>query len=453
MLTQKHKYFPFLMWLFPLAFFAFQFILRLWPGLMMHQIMAQFSINASQFGLIAAFYYYGYAGMQIPVALLLERFGARYIVFAFAMLCGIATILFTYSNSLYLACFSRFLVGAGSAVGFLGISKVLSEWFPAKQYTKMVGFSFSVGLLGAIYGGKPINALIETYHWKNVALTLAMLSMVIACGAYIVMRSAQKQEVPSEGSFQLSYLKTILSSPPICLLALSNLLMVGSLEGFSDVWGVPYLMTAYGISKSTAAELISFVFFGMLFGGPVLAWCSEKSGNYKVIACCGVGMALAFAILLLTQQYHWWSLALLFFSIGVMCCYQVIVFAAGADLVKAQYLGVTIAFLNCINMLGGSLFHTVIGRLMDIFWTGALDSEGIKQYSLAAYHCALAFIPLCAIVGAIIVFGLGYSKIKRNFMEANTCGINSKKMHFSVDNRLEKGRIHISPTLATLIKN
>ena len=84
MFTRKQNYWPLLMWLFPLSFFAYQFILRLWPGLMMHQIMEQFSIDASHFGLLAACYYYGYAGMQIPVAMLLERFSTRSVIFIFA---------------------------------------------------------------------------------------------------------------------------------------------------------------------------------------------------------------------------------------------------------------------------------------------------------------------------------------------------------------------------------
>lgn len=94
----KNKYLPFMMWVFPLLFFTFQFVLRLWPGLMMQQIMGQFSIDATHFGMLAAFYYYGYAGMQIPVAILLDRFSARYVVFAFATLCGLAVLIFTYTR-------------------------------------------------------------------------------------------------------------------------------------------------------------------------------------------------------------------------------------------------------------------------------------------------------------------------------------------------------------------
>ncbi|MFY7697849.1 MAG: MFS transporter [Legionella sp.] len=374
---------------------------------MMQPIMGQFSIDASHFGIVAAFYYYGYAGMQIPVAMLLDRFSARTVIFMFAILCGLATILFTYSNHWYLACISRFLIGVGSAAGFLGVSKVVSEWFPKTQYTKMIGFSFTIGLLGAIYGGKPISLLIEHYYWKNIATGLAIASIVIAFGSLCCLRSSAFPKQQEEQSFQINHFKALLSSPIIWSLAIANLLMVGSLEGFSDVWGVPYLMTAYGISKANAAELISFVFFGMLLGGPLLSTLSNYLGKYRVISLCGIGMALLFAWLLSCHQYNGWLFAVIFFSIGIMCCYQVIIFAVGADLVDNKSLGVTVAFLNCINMLGGSFFHTIIGALMDYFWMGSMGTNGIKQYDVMAYHYALVAIPICAVMGAVIISILG----------------------------------------------
>ncbi|NRA74282.1 MAG: MFS transporter [Rickettsiales bacterium] len=403
MYTQNRKYLPFFMWLFPLLFFAYQFILRLWPGLMMHQIMEQLSIEAGSFGMIAAFYYYGYAGMQIPVAILLDRFGTRYVIFAFAVICGFATLLFIYTDNFYLATLGRFLIGAGSAVGFLGVSKVVSEWFPKTQYARMIGFSFTFGLMGAIYGGKPVSLLIESYKWQNVALTLAIISIVIGLCAYLALRSPKNlnsEEMDSE-QFKIKNFIKLLSSPTIWFLAVSNLLMVGALEGFADVWGVPYLMKAYNIAKSDAAGIISFIFFGMLFGGPILALFSKKFGNYPVIVMCGLIMALAFMLLFSSYLDSLWLLSCLFFIIGIMCCYQVIIFSAGSELVSQRYLGVTVAFLNCINMLGGSFFHTIIGKVMDYYWDGTLDKEGIRIYDLGAYKYALVIIPVCAVIGAL----------------------------------------------------
>ncbi len=382
----------------------------------MYQIMEQFSIDASHFGVLAAFYYYGYAGMQIPVAILLDRFGARNIILIFAMLCGIATLIFTHTNNFYLAVLSRFLVGAGSAVGFLGVSKVISEWFPKKNYSKMIGFSFTLGLMGAIYGGKPISLLIENYQWQNVALILGLLSISIGLTTWFFLRSPENIKVSAANEpMKITDLKFILMSPWIWCLAIANLLMVGSLEGLADIWGVPYLMTAYSIGKGEAAGLISFIFFGMLFGGPLLAFFSKKFGNYIMIIICGFGMTLILLLLLFGNIYNMSMLSFLFFITGMLCCYQVIIFAAGAELVAEKNLGITIAFLNSINMLGGSFFHTLIGKVMDIFWSGSLSKEGIKLYHLDAYQYALGIIPLCSCVGALIIFILKF-KLKNNGM-------------------------------------
>ncbi|KTD32784.1 major facilitator family transporter [Legionella nautarum] len=409
MTYQKKNYLPYSMWLLPLLFFAYQFILRLWPGLMMQQIMGQFSIDASHFGFLAALYYYGYSGMQIPAAILLERFSTRSVICFFALLCGLATLTFTYTNNWYLACLSRLLVGAGSAIGFLGVSKVVSEWFPKSRYARMVGLSFSFGLLGAIYGGKPISLLVANYSWQTVASCLAVAALLLGFTVYFFLSTpAQGIDSDAENQFKLGYFKTLLSSPLIWLLAIANFLMVGSLEGFADVWGVSYLMTAFHLPKGDAAQLVSFIFIGMLFGGPLLAFFSNRFGNYFTISSAGMLMAIAFLLLLSTSEYNWFWLAGLFFVIGVMCCYQVIVFAAGADLVSRKLLGVTVAFLNCINMLGGSFFHTLIGQLMDSSWAGEMSKDGLKLYTLNSYYSSLNMIPYCAILGACLCGLLGY---------------------------------------------
>lgn len=406
MRTCRQKYSPYLMWFLPLTFFAYQFILRLWPGLMMQNIMEQFSIDASHFGMLAAFYYYGYAGMQIPIAILLDHFGARNTICLFATICGLATLVFTYTECFYVALASRFLIGAGSAVGFLGVSKVVSEWFPKEQYARMVGLSFTFGLMGAIYGGKPVHLCIEAYGGQNVAFTLAIISIAIGCGAYWIVRPPQEKAHTTDAPLRLADLSTIFTSPTLWFLAIGNLLMVGSLEGFGDVWGVPYLMQAFGLDKGDAAGLVSFIFFGMLVGGPLLAYIAKHWSNYVVIVASGFGMAIAFAWLFTLDTYHAPLLACLFFIVGILCCYQVIVFAAGSDWVSPQQLGITIAFLNCLNMLGGSFFHTTIGKLMDVFWVGT-QSSGIREYDLTTYQYALSVVPICAVIGAIMVGFVG----------------------------------------------
>jgi sugar phosphate permease len=419
----KTKSLPIFMWLLPVSFFTYQFILRLWPSLMMQDIMQQFAIDASGFGSLAAAYYYGYSFTQIPLAILFDKYGVRIVLGACSLLTGLATLVFSNTDSLLIATLSRACVGIGSAAGFLAVSKVTSEWFVKSEYARMVGFSFTIGLMGAVYGGKPVSLLIEDLGGMEVAYTLAMVSIAIGIATFVFLRrpsaSGLDQIVSSdllrspgqvrgkESSFKITDFKALLSSKTIWLLGISNFLMVGSLEGFADVWGVSYLQTAYGLTKGDAAQLCSLIFVGMIFGGPILATFAAKFGNYNVISFAGFTIAILMFMMLLTGfEFNWYLFATLFLIIGVMCCYQVLVFAIGCDLMAPELLSVTIAFLQTMNMIGGSFFHTIIGSIMDRFWTGGMDGL-VRVYSLESYEQALMLIPTCAVFGALIVLFIG----------------------------------------------
>lgn len=396
------------MWSLPLAFFTYQFILRLWPSLMMQQIMQNFGIDATNFGYLASAYYWGYASIQIPLAILLDRYKPRFVLGACALICGLATLCFTLTDNWTVALVSRFLIGAGSAGGFLSTSKVISEWFPKNHYGKMVGFSFSIGLIGAVYGGKPTSLLVNTWGWQGVSFTLAAVSIAIGVLTCLFLKSPKAMGITSEKSestipFRFSDLLSLILSPSLFLLAIANLLMVGALEGFADVWGVNYLMTAYEVDRANGAEAISFIFIGMLFGGPFLAFLSKKWGNYHVISLCGIGFTVFFSYLLLCYTNIPFSLLKgLFFCVGLLCCYQVLVFSLASNFVKPELLSLAVAFLNCINMLGGSFFHTLIGSFMDYYWAGN-EAWGIREYTIDSYTHALMVIPVCALIGAVLV--------------------------------------------------
>ncbi|MBS0272694.1 MAG: MFS transporter [Proteobacteria bacterium] len=406
--------YPWIMWFFATSFFAYQFIMRVFLGLCVPEIMQKFQVNATDFGLMASLYYYGYAGMQIPIAFLLDRFGPRSIISLSCFTCTLSIFLFYWTDNWYLALLARFLIGAASAAGFLGASKVISLWFPYRLYARMVGLSFSLGLLGAVYGGRPVSHLITLYGWENVLLIIGTVGLILT-GLLCLTIKPYKVSFLHEGPVFLKNLKSLFSMPALLLMAGANLLMVGPLEGFADVWGVPYLMQAYTLQKEDAAFVTSAIFTGMLLGGPLLAYFAEKfNASYQITALCGLLMAALFSIMLLAQGHlNDTLLYVMMFIVGILCCYQVLVFAIGTAYVSEGMRGVTVAFLNCINMLGGSFFHTTIGVLMDHFWTGA-TANGQRLYEAHAYDYALWTIPLAAGIGGFVFMLLSPSRYKTN---------------------------------------
>lgn len=391
-----------IMWSLPLLFFALQFVARLFPGLVMPEMMAQYNVDATAFGFFASLYYLGYSGMQIPCAWLLDRYGIRSIISVFTIICGLSCWISIISNQWIIVLISRFLIGASSAAGFLGVSKTISLWFAKKYYAKMVGVTFTFGLMGALYGGYPVSILIQQIGWLQVSTLLGSILVILGTLIYIFVRAPKQMTFEIQTPIKKT-LKEILCNKLLVSIAIANLLMVGSLEGFADVWGVTYLMQTRDILKTQATTITSFIFFGMLFGGPILAWIAGYFKNYYIVtAASGIIMALIFTLVLIYNNLlsHQMMCSLMFIT-GILCCYQVLVFAIGSEIVSKEKMGITIAFLNSINMLGGTFFHATIGLLMDIAWDGHMLNS-TKIYSDFAYSIALSIIPIAAIVGSSI---------------------------------------------------
>lgn len=408
-MKSTRNYLPWIMWTFPLVFFGFQFILRLFPGLVMSEFFDKYHLSAKEFGFFASLYYLGYAGMQIPMALLLEKYGSRKVLSTSVLICGLATLMFVLVDSWSVALMSRFLIGASSVVGFLGASKVISSWFPPERYSRMVGLTFSFGLLGAVYGGRPVSMMIDSMGWEKVCFVIGFSAIVLALFTFLCLREKPVVE-KTQKNIAFSF-KELLSYRGLIILAFANFLMVGSLEGFADVWGVKYLMMSQDLSKAESAGILSFIFVGMLFGGPILVYFADKfKASHLVTLLCGVFMAaLLFVLLMGNGEYPQWCLIAMMLTLGVLCCYQVIVFAIGSQLVPTHLLGLTVAFLNCINMLGGAFFHNAIGLLLDFFEPSALVN-GEKIYSLESYTYTLLIIPIASLLGSGLVW---WSKLKQ----------------------------------------
>lgn len=398
------------MWFIATIFFAYQFILRLFPALIINEIMSRFNITASQYGILSAMYYAGYAGMQIPVAIFLDKYGPRFTLFTCSALCALSSMTILYSDSWLMILIARFTVGAGSAAGFLGVSKIISIWFNPKIYGRMVGITFSLGLIGAVYGGRPISIMISLFGWETVTFYIGIIGSAISLFVlFFIFKPKNFIEINNDKITKK--LSLVLSNKTIVLLSLASLLLVGTLEGFTDVWGVSYLVKAYNLDKITSATIISFIFIGMIIGAPIVAYAAERlKAHHLIAAFCGIAMAIIFyMIIALHGQLSSITLYIFMILIGIFCCYQVLVLTIGFISVESKLTSVTIAFLNCINMLGGSMFHSIIGSTLDYFWLGQ-TSDNIRVYDTNAYNNAMIVIPIAAVIGSLIFIIIRFNK-------------------------------------------
>ncbi len=350
-----------MIWIIASIFYAYQYVLRVMPNIILNDIMERFQIDAAILGQFSGVYYLGYALLHLPVGMMLDRFGPRKIMSGCILLTvlGLSPLLFA-SHWAY-PVFGRFLIGLGSSAAILGLFKIVRMAFKQEHFTRMLSFSVMIGLLGAIYGGGPVNYLRSTLGYEPVVYLFAGIGIFLAAVTYwLVPHMASAPQTTA-----LSDLKEVLSNPRVILSCIFAGLMVGPLEGFADVWGTAFLKQNYGLESTLAASLPSLIFMGMCFGSPLLNLVAEKVGNHLLtIIGASVVMTLCF-VSLLFYSLSSGLISLNFVLIGACSAYQILAIYKASTYVREHVAGLTTAIANMIIMVFGYAFHTTMGTIIN----------------------------------------------------------------------------------------
>ncbi|MCC2646767.1 MAG: Arabinose efflux permease [Rickettsiaceae bacterium] len=392
-------------WFLTSFFYAFQMALRVLPGIMMDDIMSNFNMTIGQFGLLAGFYYLGYAGAQIPLGLLLDKFHPRYVLAICISLCSLGLVCFSSFNTPFFAYIGRLLIGIGSVAGILGSVKVINEFFPNK-YSFMLGFTVLIGVSGAFYGGAPISYMLKSYSAVKVLNYLAILGLIIALIIMVFYTSQNSKNININKLDITSSLKLCLNNKQLWAIGIYAGLMVGPLEGFADIWGMKYYTQAHGLSPAEAGIALSLIFLGMGIGGPIMGYLASRGFNeVNMVIICGLLLCICFLILFFTPFTHPYIIYIISLLIGLLSAYQVVVFSIVSKINSNNLVGLMSSLLNMLIMSFGFIFHFAIGSIFENWFTPITETG---NYSIIAYNSAFSVIVLGLIIGSF-----GFIKLKK----------------------------------------
>lgn len=398
-------------WSFAGLFYLYQFILRNSPGVMTDDLMRDFSVEACSLGILSSFYLVSYVSLQIPVGLGMDKFGPTRLLKGAIFLCIIGTIVFAISDSFYLACFGRLLIGAGSTCAFLGSLKLATNWFHAERLALVVGFTLLAGKLGASFGQAPLAFVIDALGWREALLYVVVpIGVLIGAGIWIFIK-----DTPPEGPIEpvvsvdtslktlFSRLKDIVVDYRIWALGFYGALMYVPMLAFVDLWGIPFLMKLYDVDRVTAGSVTTMFYIGAGIGSPVVALISDYLMNRKPPMAVGAMLAIIcnIAIIYLMDVPLGVMYVLLFLS-GVFFAAQPLIFSSVCQLTPHASNGTAVSFTNMIVMIVGMVLQPLIGWFLDWIWDGVMNN-GIPLYTIADYRFALLSVPVCLLISLLLV--------------------------------------------------
>ena len=350
-------------WMISSIFYAYQYILRVMPSIMLTDITQQFHIDAAVFGQFSGIYYIGYSLMHLPIGIMLDRFGPRKIMTGCILLTVVGLLPLVFAENWIYPIIGRGLIGIGSSAAILGAFKIILMTFTEHHFSRMLSLTVTIGLIGAIYGGGPLSYMCARWGYHTVVEIFVVLGILLACTTYIIVPEVET----NRHTALISNIKTVFTHKKIMMLCCFSGLMLGPLEGFSDVWGAQFLKQVYDFSAATANYLPSMIFIGMCFGAPILSLIAERTGYYLgVIIAAGILMLLTFTALVagvLTIT----SITMSFILVGICCAYQILAIYKASTYLPENLAGLTTAVANMIIMSFGYGFHSVIGVVINAY--------------------------------------------------------------------------------------
>jgi predicted MFS family arabinose efflux permease len=360
------------------AMFIISQFWRVSNAVVANDLSRDLGLSPENLGLLGGAFFYSFCLAQLPMGPLLDRFGARVVMSTLACIGAASAIVFALSSSGTMAIMARAGIGVGMAAGLMGSYKIFTTWFPPHKFATMSGIMISLGNVGAIGATTPLALLSETLGWRGAFLCMAIITLLLAVIIYVVVRdhphrqAGTPPDAPPSMSDIFAGLRTVFGSSRFWRLAPLAFASYGAMITVLALWGGPYLMHTYGLSKTTASGILLAIPIGAICGAPLWGRWSDKLGRRKfLIMSVQAVMLLVFSSLALGLKLPGWGLLLQYWLLGFTATASTLLYAQVKETFPLFIAGTALTALNFFLMLGGAVFQHLMGIIMGN-WTPSI---------------------------------------------------------------------------------
>lgn len=411
----SNRQLPYLIWFLGASFFFTDYIIRLSPGILTPQLMQFFHANGETVGWFSGFFYYAYISMQIPVGILVDKFGPKWLLVMASLICTLSTFMFAEMSHIGMGFLSRFLMGFGASFAFVGTLKLISLWFQPERFAFLAGLTQAMGMVGATVGLGPMAFVYQNFGWQNSMFGLGFVFLVLTILMMLCIKNKNlTHEQDTLGTNHevavLSSMQFILKNPQNWL----NCLFIGLLYApsacFGEQWGPSFLSLNQGISMEAAGHETGMMFVGLAIGCPVLGWISDRLQRRLLVMRISVAVCLILLTIVIYGRLifgmgaiHPLTYTVLlfiygFFNSGIVCSY-----ALASEINPHQLTGMALGITNMASVIVGAMLIPLVGMLLDGLSTGVLVN-GAPVFDIKAFQIAFSALPIGFIVAFVISF-------------------------------------------------
>lgn len=330
-----------------------------------------------------------YAGLQVPVGMLLDRVGPRRMVAGGALLMAGGQLLLAFSTDIGTAITARILVGAGDAMTFISVLSLVTMWFPARRIPVVTQLTGLLGQLGQVLSAVPLVALLHGPGWTTAFGSAAALGVLVGVLALALLRdTAPGADRPPAPSFSKVCRDLVAAwrHPGTRLGLWSHFVTQFPANTFALMWGFPYLVSGQGLRPGTASTLLTLFVLATIVSGPVigrLVALHPLRRSWLVLGITGLGAGTWAVVLALPTPTPVWLLAVLVVAIALGGPGSMIGFDYARTFNPPSRMGTATGIVNVGGFAATLITILLIGVVLDVLSPG-------REFTPEAFRAAWA---------------------------------------------------------------
>ncbi|MCU1406838.1 MAG: transporter [Glaciihabitans sp.] len=371
----------------------------------------RFQVSAAVLSSLAVVQLIVYAGLQIPVGIILDRVGPRRLIALGALLMVIGQATLAFAPHISVAIVGRVLVGAGDAMTFISVMRLLSNWFSGRTLPLVSQLLGTLGTLGQVLSAVPLSLLLHAAGWTPAFAAASGASLVALVLVLAVVRNGsppqtQSLDVVTEAQSVVGQIRESLARPGTRLGFWSHFVTQSSGTVFTLLWGFPLLSVGLGYGPTTASLFLTMIVGATVVAGPIFGILAGRfPGRRSNVVFGTVGLlAIAWTLVLVWPgQPPVWTIVLLVIALGIGGPGSMIGLDFARTFNPRRSQGSASGITNVGGFLASFVMMFLIGAILDLLDNAAGGTgESAQLYSLDSFR--IAFLVQYVVVGTGVIF-------------------------------------------------
>ena len=374
-------------------------------------LVGDLGFSAASLGLLTSVYFISFASFQLPLGLLLDRFGPRRTESVLLIFAALGALIFSMAESLSGLILGRLLIGFGVSACLMASFKAYVLWFPPDRLPLMNGLQMVAGGLGAMSATVPLRTALEFTDWRGVFLILSGLTLFSALVLWLVYPEKEGSAGPVPMKKQLEGLKTVLTSRPFLAIAPLVMFSQSAQMAIQGLWAKPWLRDVAGLDEAECANHLMWMMAAMMAGFFLLGLLSERLYHARKISPVTVGVSAmaVFIVLQLLMALGWTAQPMLLMTaFSFFATAGILPYAGLSQIFPKALSGRVSTSLNLTVFLGAFAVQWGLGEIISLWPT-----EG-KGYAPESYGAAFGSLAVLQLFGLLWFIVLNAMKNKAN---------------------------------------